>query len=148
MVSKLSRKSVHRLDKKKNDKTPEIQLFAENEETNTNGKIFNEEDHFPEKMKNCKYCRVCHKALKKKKTKYRCKACSDLYGKDIAMCVDKCFRVYHLDRESYNQRKKPIRKKTESYSWEKVSPKRISATPLQERCGPKHSIKKLMRIRR
>ena len=112
------------LTRQKNEKISEIQLFAETEEPHANtSKFFNEEDHFPEKMKNCKYCRVCHKSNNKKKTKYRCKACSELYGKDITMCVDKCFRSYHLDREIYNQRKKPIRKKAESMVCEKKTKK-------------------------
>jgi hypothetical protein len=80
---------------------------------NENGSNYKEKGHFPEKMKNCKICRVCRKNQenKQKKTKYRCKACSEKYGKDITMCVDQCFRLYHKDREWYNQRKKPIRKK-------------------------------------
>lgn len=112
------------LTRKKNEKIAEIQLFADPEEPHTStSKVFTEEDHFPEKMKNCKYCRVCHKLMKKKKTKYRCKACSELYGKDITMCVDKCFRIYHLDRDGFNQRKKPIRKKAERGVWEKKTKK-------------------------
>ena len=112
------------LTRKKNEKISEIQLFTDTEDSHANtSKVFNNEDHFPEKMKNCKYCRVCHKSSKKTKTKYRCKACSELYGKDITMCVDKCFRKYHLDREAYHQRKKPIRKKAESVVCEKKKKK-------------------------
>ena len=70
--------------------------------------------HFPDKMNYCKICKVCKKSndLKKikKKTLYKCKACSVNFGRDIPLCAYPCFGIYHSDIEKFNKRKQMFKK--------------------------------------
>ena len=59
-------------------------------------------DHYPEKMNWCKKCKICCKYNKKnKKTKYKCIACSKKRGSDVALCLDKCFILWHRKSEHH-----------------------------------------------
>lgn len=59
-------------------------------------------DHYPEKMRWCKKCKICWNYNKRnKKTKYKCMACSQKMGSDVPLCVDKCFILWHRNSEHH-----------------------------------------------
>jgi hypothetical protein len=69
-------------------------------------------DHFPEKMHWCKKCIHCATNSKKiKKTKYKCPGCSEIIGKDAALCLNQCFQRFHLNKIDPLMEKKPQKKK-------------------------------------
>jgi len=50
-------------------------------------------------------CKVCRKESSKRKTKYRCKGCIELFGKSVNLCVSPCFEKFHLNPYKYLLRK-------------------------------------------
>lgn len=50
-------------------------------------------------------CKVCYKDSEDKKTvkrsSFKCKKCSETFGKEIILCVENCFGKFHKMRNNY-----------------------------------------------
>lgn len=53
--------------------------------------------HFPKKLEKRRRCRVCTQAKKRSATWYSCEICKDKSGQPIGLCIDDCFKNYHIN---------------------------------------------------
>ncbi|CAD8084976.1 unnamed protein product [Paramecium primaurelia] len=72
--------------------------------------IFEDEKnrHFPMKGSHCQKCKVClkHNNHKIHKSSFICESCHNYYNINVALCTDKCFKLFHLNPSYYLSRKR------------------------------------------
>ena len=61
-------------------------------------------------------CKVC----KDHKSSYKCKECSQIYGKQIVLHLEDCFAAFHKNPEPYLKRKKKMIKSEQINSNERM----------------------------